>query len=70
MMITREFLAGLTFSVMSESDRMGFAGCESPVPLIAEYGDKYLVVIDGGYCEVCDVETLDMVDSVDDIRLL
>ena len=69
-MITREFLAGLNFSVMTESDRMGFSGCESPVPLIAEYGDKYLVVIDGSYCEVCDVEDLDIVDSVDDIRLL
>jgi hypothetical protein len=50
-MITREFLAGLTFRVMTENDKMGFAGCESPVPLIAEIGDG-LVIIDGNYCEV------------------
>ena len=69
-MITREFLSRLNFSVMTESDRMGFAGCESPVSLIAEFGDKYLVVIDGNYAEVCDVESLELVDSCDDIRAL
>ena len=69
-MITREFLSRLNFSVMTESDRMGFAGCESPVSLIAEFGDKYLVVIDGNYAEVCDVENLELVDSCDDIRAL
>lgn len=69
-MITREFLKKLNFSVMTESDRMGFAGCESPVSLIAEYGDRYLIIIDGNYAEVCDVETLELVDSCDDIRCL
>ena len=69
-MITREFLSRLNFSVMTESDRMGFAGCESPVSLIAEFGDKYLVVIDVNYAEVCDVESLELVDSCDDIRAL
>jgi hypothetical protein len=69
-MITREFLAGLSFRVMSENDKMGFAGCESPVPLIAEFGDNYLVVIDGCYCEVSDVNELEVVDSCDDIREL
>jgi hypothetical protein len=69
-MITREFLRGLNFSVMTDSDRMGFAGCESPVSLIAEYGSKYLVIIDGNYAEVTDVESLELVDSCDDIRCL
>lgn len=69
-MITRDFLRGLNFSVMTEFDRQGFAGCESPVSLIAEYSDKYLVIIDGNYAEVCDVENLEMVDSCDDIRQL
>jgi hypothetical protein len=69
-MITRDFLAGLNFRVMSETDKMGFAGCESPVPLIAEYGDNYLVIIDGSYCEVSDVNELELVDSCDDIREL
>ena len=70
MMITRKFLESLDFTVMKESDRMGFGGCESPVPLIAEYGDRYLVVIDGSYCEMVDAETLETVDSVDNIREL
>jgi hypothetical protein len=69
-MINRDFLAGLKFRVMTESDREGFAGCESPVSLIAEYGDRYLVIIDGSYCEVSDVFDLELVDSCDDIREL
>ena len=50
-MIDREFLKGLTFRVMDEDDKMGFAGVQSPVPLIAET-DDYLVIIDGDRCEV------------------
>ena len=50
-MIDREFLKGLTFRVMDENDKMGFAGVQSPVPLIAET-DDYLVIIDGDRCEV------------------
>jgi len=55
---------------MTETDKMGFAGVSSPVPLIAEYGDKYLVIIDGCYAEVTDVEELGLVDSCDDINEL
>ena len=51
--ITRELLASLPFRVMTDSDRNGFDGLDSPVPLIAETSDgKHLVVIDGDYCEV------------------
>jgi len=50
-MIDREFLKGLTFRVMNEDDKMGFAGVQSPVPLIAEV-DNLLVIIDGDRCEV------------------
>ena len=50
-MIDRKFLASLTFHVMTESDKMGFAGVQSPVPLIAET-DNQLVIIDGDRCEV------------------
>ena len=67
-MITREFLAGLTFHVMTDSDRIGFQGCESPVSLLAE-SDDYLVIIDGSYCEVVGVDGT-MVDQCDDIRSL
>ena len=69
-MITRKFLSSLKFSVMTEFDKQGFAGVSSPVPLIAEYGDKYLVIIDGCYAEVTDVEELGLVDSCDDINEL
>lgn len=50
-MITREFLSTLTFRVMTDSDKTGFAGVMSPIPLIAETEDL-LVVIDGDRCEV------------------
>ena len=69
-MITREFLSGLNFSVMTETDRMGFAGCQSPVSFLAEYADRYLVVLDGNYVEVVDSETLETIDLCEDIRSL
>jgi hypothetical protein len=50
-MITRKFLASLDFKVMDETDKMGFAGVQSPVPLIAEINDL-LIIIDGDRCEV------------------
>jgi len=50
-LITRDFLSKLTFRVMTDSDKEGFAGVMSPVPLIAETED-YLVIIDGDRCEV------------------
>lgn len=54
-MITRSFLSGLTFRVMTDSDRIGFQGCQSPVSLVAEDGEN-LIIIDGDYCEVVSVE--------------
>ena len=50
-MITRKFLSGLNFSVMTETDKMGFAGVQSPVPLIAE-NEYCLVMIEGDRGEV------------------
>jgi hypothetical protein len=50
-MITRKFLSALEFRVMDKHELMGFAGVQSPVPLIAET-DNYLVIIDGDRCEV------------------
>ena len=50
-MIDREFLSSLTFRVMTEDDKQGFAGVQSPVPLIAE-NEYALVIIDGDRCEV------------------
>ncbi len=58
MIITRSFLGSLKFKVMDDIDKMGFAGVQSPVPLIAE-NENYLVVVDGNYCEVYDAVTID-----------
>ena len=67
-MITRKFLQKLKFRIMDEDERQGFMGCQSPVCLIAEFSDKYLVIIDGDYCEICDIEELEMVEYCDNIR--
>jgi len=50
-MISRDFLSSLNFRVMDETDKMGFAGVQSPVPLIVEINDL-LIIIDGDRCEV------------------
>lgn len=55
MKISREFLAGLTFRPFKEIDYMGFAGVESPNPMIAAgvlNGESFVVILDGGYCEL------------------
>jgi len=53
MIITREFLKTVQFRVMNESDKEGFAGVQSPVPMIGETADeKFLVILDGARCEV------------------
>jgi hypothetical protein len=70
MKITRKFLENLKFRVMDENDKMGFAGVGSPVPLIAEFEDRYLVIIDGKYCEIIDTVELDQIDFCDDIIAL
>ena len=49
--ITRAWLAGLKFQVMTERERRGFLGCEHPVPVLAE-GDNFMAVLDGDCCEV------------------
>jgi hypothetical protein len=56
--ITRKFLRSLNFRVMTDFDRQGFMGANSPVALIAE-NDKFLVVVDGNYCEIYDAEPTD-----------
>ena len=58
MLITRDFLRSVNFRVMTDFDRQGFAGAESPVALIGETGD-YLVVVDGNYCEVYSAEAME-----------
>ena len=50
-MITRKFLSSLNFRKFDETDYMGFAGVQSPVPLIFS-DEKMVVILDGNYCEV------------------
>lgn len=70
MKITREFLRSLNFSVMSDFDRQGFAGAESPVTLMAEFDEKFLVILDGDYCEIVDVFELQQIEVCENIRAL
>lgn len=49
--ITRAWLASLKFRVMRDFEKNGFAGLDSPVPLIAET-EEYVIVLDGDFCEV------------------
>ena len=51
--ISRPLLKSINFRVMSDFDKNGFAGVESPVPLIGENEDEgILVVIDGAHAEL------------------
>ena len=69
--ISRPLLKMIKFKVMTDSDKMGFAGVESPVPLIGEIEDEgILVVIDGNYAELYAFDgtgNFDLVDQCDDI---
>ena len=69
MKITRKFLETLKFRVMNETDKMGFAGVSSPVPLIAEL-DNLLIIIDGKYAEIIDTVELQQIDFCEDINEL
>lgn len=66
-MITRDFLSALTYRVMNDSELQAFAGCESPVPLIADTWE-YVVIIDGDRCEVLgDEGIIDTCDSISNL---
>ena len=72
--ISRELLASIEFRVMDETDKFGFAGVESPVPLIGEIeGEGVIVIIDGDDAELYCVDgcaNFDCVDSCENIREL
>lgn len=50
-LITRKFLETFKFRPFDKADWMGFMGCSSPVPFIAER-DSYVIILDGDYCEL------------------
>lgn len=72
--ISRELLNKIEFRVMDESDKFGFAGVQSPVPLIGEIeSEGIIVIIDGDAAELYCVDgcaNFDCVDSCENIREL
>jgi len=73
-LISRPLLKLIDFRVMSETDKYGFAGVESPVPLIGEIEDEgILVVIDGAHAELYAFDgcgNFDCVDTCENINEL
>ena len=69
--ISRPLLKSLNFKVMSDFDRNGFLGCESPVSLIADNEDEGIcVVIDGNRAELYAYDgcaNFEMIDTVENI---
>ena len=64
--ISRELLASMNFRVMDETDKFGFAGVQSPVPLIGEIeSENIIVIIDGGFAELYYVDGCANFDSID-----
>ena len=72
--ISRELLKTLNFRVFEKSDYFGFAGVESPVPLIAENDDEGIcVIIDGEKVELYCYDgcaNFELVDVCENIREL
>lgn len=72
MKITRDLLSSLEFRKFEKTDYYGFAGVESPVPMIAET-DDFCVIIDGNIAELYtfDVDgSFDCADICENIREL
>lgn len=67
-MFDRNFFESLTFRVMNDTDKMGFAGVTSPVPLISDNSD-FLVVVDGVHAEIYD-EDAELIETIEDVTLL
>ena len=72
--ISRPLLESINFRVMTETDKYGFAGVQSPVPLIGENEDEgILVVIDGAHAELYAFDgdgNFECVDSCENINEL
>jgi hypothetical protein len=71
--VTQHDLKQRQWRVMTPQDQMGFAGVESPVPLISEC-DKFLAVLDGLHLEVYGTDEasgdFEPIFSIDDVRKL
>jgi len=63
MIITRDFIENLNFQRISKED-LGF-DTKSPAAWVS-FVDDYIVTIDGGYCEVTDLEG-EILDTCEDV---
>jgi hypothetical protein len=74
MKITRSLLESLSFRPFTKNDYYGFAGVQSPVPMIADgifNGQEFMVILDGDYAELYTYESTDgAADTCDNIREL
>jgi hypothetical protein len=72
--ISRELIKSLSFRPFDKTDYYGFAGVESPVPLIAENDDEgILMIIDGELAELYAYDgcaNFECVDQCENIREL
>lgn len=72
--ISRELIKSLTFREFTQTDYYGFAGVESPIPLIADNEDEgILMIIDGDSAELYAYDGsggIECVDSCENIREL
>ena len=72
--ISRQLLSQISFREMDANDKMGFAGVQSPVPLIGEIeSEGIIVIIDGELAELYCVDgcaNFDLVDTCENIREL
>lgn len=70
--ISRELMNSMNFRVMSDFEKNGFLGCESPVPLIAENDDEgIMMVVDGDVAELYAYDgcaNFDLIDTCENIR--
>jgi uncharacterized ParB-like nuclease family protein len=72
--ISRELIKSLNFRQFTQTDYYGFAGVESPIPLIAENDDEgILMIIDGGRAELyaydgcANFECIDTCDNINEL---
>lgn len=72
--ITRELLESMKFRPFETEDFYGFAGVESPVPMISENEDEGItVVIDGDVAELYAFDgcaDFELIDTCENIRML
>ena len=72
--ISRDLINAIEFRQFDKTDYYGFAGVESPIPLIGELeSEGILMIIDGGHAELYAFDgdgNMDCVDTCENINAL